>query len=280
MQCGGPLNGAEMRSACRKEAANAAIAIKDPVKEALISESSSCGRSPVVDFFTSVWERQPRMDYDINVIKEGYSLLSKDGRTMVANGTSTLVRGPGFNIIVDTLSAWDRDFLVESLTKLGVSCDEINYVVCTHGHSDHIGNLNLFQRATHIIGTTVSSGDVYQLCTFENNEPYRIATDVQIIPTPGHTLTDVSVVVKTAKLGTVAITGDLFEKEEDIENPKLWKETGGSEDPQQQCKSRQMILDVADYIIPGHGPMFKVTDEMRDKHAGLFECHSAAEDGD
>ncbi|KAK8778856.1 hypothetical protein V5799_019806 [Amblyomma americanum] len=197
-----------MRSACRKEAANSAIAIKDPVKEALISESSSCGRSPVVDFFTSVWERQPRMDYDINVIKEGYSLLSKDGRTMVANGTSTLVRGPGFNIIVDTLSAWDRDFLGArtGLTKLGVSCDEINYVVCTHGHSDHIGNLNLFQRATHIIGTTVSSGDVYQLCTFENNEPYRIATDVQIIPTPGHTLTDVSVVVKTAKLGTVAIT--------------------------------------------------------------------------
>ncbi|KAH9370905.1 hypothetical protein HPB48_019730 [Haemaphysalis longicornis] len=144
------------------------------------------------------------------------------------------------------------------LEKLGVSCDEINYVVCTHGHSDHIGNLNLFQRATHIIGTTVSSGDVYQLCTFENDEPYRIATDVQVIPTPGHTLTDVSVVVKTAKLGTVAITGDLFEKVEDIGNPKLWRELGGSEDPKQQCKSRQMILDVADYIIPGHGPMFRV----------------------
>ncbi|XP_077554646.1 metallo-beta-lactamase domain-containing protein 1 isoform X2 [Haemaphysalis longicornis] len=338
-----------MRSASRKEAAHSAIAIKSSVKEAIVNESGSYGRSPVIDFFASAWERQPqspspsamvswseedsesalsgplevsmppedvqesplkqslekllnrlkrqssqstpsamttpkrrkqKMDYDVHVIKEGYSLLSKDGRTMVANGTSTLVRGPGFNIIVDTLSAWDKDFLVESLEKLGVSCDEINYVVCTHGHSDHIGNLNLFQRATHIIGTTVSSGDVYQLCTFENDEPYRIATDVQVIPTPGHTLTDVSVVVKTAKLGTVAITGDLFEKVEDIGNPKLWRELGGSEDPKQQCKSRQMILDVADYIIPGHGPMFRVTEHMREEHARLFECHDGVSEGE
>lgn len=34
-----------------------------------------------------------------------------------------------------------------------------------------------------------------------------------------------------------------------------------------------MILDVADYIIPGHGPMFRVTEQMREEHARLFECH-------
>lgn len=267
-----------MRSALQKHQADsgsvatATTAISRDARNALSSDVGSCGRSPIVDFFASVWERQPKMDYDVHVIKEGYSLMSNDGRTMVANGTSTLVRGTGFNVIVDTLSAWDKDFLIESLSKLGVSCDEVNYVVCTHGHSDHIGNLNLFQRATHIIGTSVSNGDVYQLDTFDKDEPYRIATDVQIIPTPGHTLSDVSVIVKTAKLGTVAITGDLFEKAEDIDDPRIWREVAGSEDPKQQVKSRQMILHIADFIVPGHGPMFKVTDAMREKHLELLDC--------
>uniref|UniRef100_A0A131Y7H7 Metallo-beta-lactamase domain-containing protein 1 n=1 Tax=Ixodes ricinus TaxID=34613 RepID=A0A131Y7H7_IXORI len=267
-----------MRSALQKHEADsggvatATTAISRDGRGALSSGVGSCGRSPIVDFFASVWERQPKMDYDVHVIKEGYSLMSNDGRTMVANGTSTLVRGTGFNVIVDTLSAWDKDFLIESLSKLGVSCDEVNYVVCTHGHSDHIGNLNLFQRATHIIGTSVSNGDVYQLDTFDKDEPYRIATDVQIIPTPGHTLSDVSVIVKTAKLGTVAITGDLFEKAEDIDDPRIWREVAGSEDPKQQVKSRQMILHIADFVVPGHGPMFKVTDAMREKHLELLDC--------
>jgi glyoxylase-like metal-dependent hydrolase (beta-lactamase superfamily II) len=34
--------------------------------------------------------------------------------------------------------------------------ENINYVVCSHSHADHIGNNNLFLEADkHIIGTTV-----------------------------------------------------------------------------------------------------------------------------
>lgn len=206
------------------------------------------------------------MAYSIDVIKEGYSHLSDDGRCMVANGTCTLVRGADLSILVDTLSPWDRDYLVESLSERGISCDDINFVVCTHGHPDHVGNLNLFQKATHIVGTCVSHRDIYQLDAFEKAGPYRIAADADVIATPGHTLSDVSLVVKTEKWGTVALTGDLFEKAEDIDDPRLWKEVGGSENPQLQAKNRQMILQTADHIVPGHGPMFRVTSAMREKH--------------
>lgn len=64
--------------------------------------------------------------------------------------------------------------------------------------------------------------------------------------------------------------GDLFEKAEDIEDPRIWREVAGSEDPHLQAKNRQMMLHMADYIIPGHGPMFKVTDAMRERHLGLL----------
>ena len=50
--------------------------------------------------------------------------------------------------------------------------------------------------------------------------------------------------------------GDLFEKEEDLEKDSLWREA--SENPDLQLTNRNKILNIANYIVPGHGPMFKV----------------------
>nr|KAG5699584.1 hypothetical protein BaRGS_000700 [Batillaria attramentaria] len=58
-------------------------------------------------------------------------------------------------------------------------------------------------------------------------------------------------------------TGDLFECKEDLEDPELWQD--GSESPEVQQQSRIDILKIADYIVPGHGPMFQVPSEYR-KH--------------
>ena len=71
---------------------------------------------------------------------------------------------------------------------------------------------------------------------------------------PGHTLDSVSVKVVTED-GVVVVAGDTFEKEEDIDDETIWK-LAGSEDEQQQMKSRNDILALADFIVPGHGPMF------------------------
>jgi len=57
----------------------------------------------------------------------------------------------------------------------------------------------------------------------------------------------------------VAIVGDLFEREEDLKDASLWKDC--SFDPIMQAGQRQRILKLADFIIPGHGPMFEVKPE-------------------
>lgn len=90
-----------------------------------------------------------------------------------------------------------------------------------------------------------------------------------MIATQGHTTTCVSVIVKHSNLldenlkpATVGISGDLFEKEEDIEDSRLWIDAG-SELPKAQRKNRLLLAKQVDWIIPGHGPIFKVSDEMR-----------------
>ena len=87
-------------------------------------------------------------------------------------------------------------------------------------------------------------------------------TDVVVIPTPGHDPRHWSLVVETAE-GKIAIAGDVFwwqEAEEQrisrrelLDKPDLF-----AKNEKELTASRKKLLDTADFIIPGHGKMFKV----------------------
>jgi glyoxylase-like metal-dependent hydrolase (beta-lactamase superfamily II) len=189
--------------------------------------------------------------YRISILMEGYSYEDKDG-TFRANGTSTLITGPK-RIIVDTGSPHDKDKIMKRLQDHGLAPSDIDYVICTHGHVDHVGNLNLFPDAKFIVGHDIMDGDSYAEHDFKGGNIYKIDENIEIIPTPGHTHADVSVLVRHAKdYGTVVVCGDLFEKEDD-ENE--WQNL--SECVKQQEENRAKILKLSDYVIPGHGAMFK-----------------------
>ncbi|XP_073957742.1 metallo-beta-lactamase domain-containing protein 1 isoform X2 [Choristoneura fumiferana] len=166
------------------------------------------------------------------------------------------------NVIVDTMTAWDSEKIITALQKYNLTPDKIHYVVSTHGHSDHIGNNNLFLNAKHIVGYSVSFRDKYYMHSFDKGEEYCINDSVKVVPTPGHTLADVTVLVTTEGGQRVALCGDLFEKYEDIEDPNVWLEAG-SDDPVQQMRNRLKIAEAADWIVPGHGPKFQVTEQIR-----------------
>lgn len=193
--------------------------------------------------------------YEVIVLFDGYSNVTVNGYR--ANCSCTLIKSETNNIIVDTMTAWDGDRLVEKLKEHNLNCDDINYIICTHGHSDHIGCNYLFTNAhIHIIGYCVSKNDLYLECDFKNGEEYIINDYIKIIPTPGHTLQDVSVLVETRQ-GIIAITGDLFENEKDLLDDTIWKKAG-SDSEELQLANREKILEIADFIVPGHGPMFKL----------------------
>ncbi|KAL7849277.1 hypothetical protein SRHO_G00209000 [Serrasalmus rhombeus] len=189
--------------------------------------------------------------YSVSVLKEGYCTAQPDG-TFRADGTISLVRGPK-TVLVDTGGPWDRELLLSELKERGLSPADVTVVVGTHGHSDHIGNLNLFPRATVIVGCDISEGDRYLPNQLAEGQPYRLDEHVSVIPTPGHTGRDVSVQVKGTSVGTVLIAGDLFECCADEDS---WREL--SENPEVQEVGRQKALREADVIIPGHGRLFRV----------------------
>lgn len=50
--------------------------------------------------------------YAVYILFNGYSNINSDGSEMKANCTCTLIKGP-LNIIVDTMTAWDKDNIIE-----------------------------------------------------------------------------------------------------------------------------------------------------------------------
>lgn len=194
--------------------------------------------------------------YKISILLNGYGYTDAENRYR-ANGTCTLITGNGLKIIVDTGSPRDKERLLEKLKQHKIVPEDVNFVVCTHGHVDHVGNLNLFPNAVHMVSHDILQGlDIYvdPPENFDKGVPYCIdGENVQVISTPGHTHSDVTVVITGTEYGTVAVCGDLFEHEDD---EKLWAEF--SECPEKQRENRRRVLEIADWIVPGHGKMFKV----------------------
>ncbi|KAB0798806.1 hypothetical protein PPYR_06686 [Photinus pyralis] len=193
-----------------------------------------------------------KSNYEVIVLFTGYSRNTEQGTQ--ANCTCTLLKGPKL-VIIDTMTAWDGEILTKALLSNNVNCKDIDFVICTHGHSDHIGCNYLFPEATHIVGNCISHKNNYYAHNFSDS-PYKIDENVQIIHTPGHTLQDVTVLVENEN-GITAIVGDLFENEDDLVDDTIWK-NAGSDSQELQFQNRDKILEIADWIVPGHGPMFKL----------------------
>ena len=203
--------------------------------------------------------------YEIKVLRPGYAISLGPAKQKAA-GTITLIKG-NKNIIVDTGIPTDRRIILERLKREEIKPDQIDYVICTHGHSDHVSNNNLFPNATFILQYDISKKDNYTFYDFKKIGQYKIDDNVEVIFTPGHTDYDLSVVVKTST-GVIAITGDLFECKEDLHIPRLWQDFTGN--LKKQADSRRKVLQIADYIVPGHGDIFKVEKEQKPYKKKVF----------
>lgn len=198
-------------------------------------------------------KQSKQCENQINVLQEGYGYTDSEQKYR-ATGSITLVRTKMHVILVDTGSPRDKEKLLETMSKLDVKLDDVDYVICTHGHVDHVGNLNLFPKAVYIVGNDICcKDDMYIENTLQNGDHFLLeAGAIDIIPTPGHTGEDITVIVYNTSYGTVAIAGDLFECKNDED---LWRDVS-------QCVSKQQInrdniRQLADWIIPGHGAMFE-----------------------
>ncbi|MCX6796299.1 MAG: MBL fold metallo-hydrolase [Candidatus Falkowbacteria bacterium] len=191
----------------------------------------------------------------VKILIEGYA-REKEGAEFVSS-TTTLIQEGDLNIIVDP--GMNRGLLLEVLRKEGLSLDQINYVVLTHYHLDHSLLAGIFEKAKILDDSDVYSWDG----KIEPHEGKIPGTDIEIIKTPGHDMFHCSVLVPTEDFGKVIIAGDIFWWR-DSEEQKTDKESLiNHRDPyvkneEALINSRKKVLEFADYIISGHGKMFKV----------------------
>lgn len=164
-----------------------------------------------------------------------------------ASSTVTLVEDGDEKIIVDTANIVDEKKIIEALAKNNLAPEDITIVINTHPHPDHIGCNFLFKNVERITSEDIQNGDQFTLL---EDEEIILSPSVKLIRTPGHTAYDCSVLVETAE-GKVAVVGDLFWKGQDdklafVENERT------------HLESQKKILEIADFVVPGHGDIFKV----------------------
>jgi glyoxylase-like metal-dependent hydrolase (beta-lactamase superfamily II) len=168
-----------------------------------------------------------------------------------------LVRTPTLRIVVDTCMGNDKTRsggaghmlntdVLERLTAAGFGREDVDVVLCTHLHIDHVGwNTMLvdgawtptFPRARYLIGRTEhdywrgrSAGDdaaifadsvkpVFDagLADLEESD-HRICDEVRLVPTPGHTPGHVSVAIES-RGERALITGDIMHNPAQMARP-------------------------------------------------------------
>lgn len=176
-------------------------------------------------------------------------LVRSGGAITEASSTVSLVVSAGQKMIVDTGSPAEAKLLERALFAASVRPDEVDIVVNTHLHLDHIGGNDIFSKAKFYAHTLESP----PLGTIRVAEESALLPGVELVLTPGHTAGSISVLVNADR--RYAICGDAIPIKANVENhvpPSI------NINPRLALKSLDYLVASADVIVPGHEAPFEV----------------------
>ncbi len=194
----------------------------------------------------------------IKILIEGYAKKLKKG--WVASSTTCLINAGRKKIITDP--GCNRKKLLSALKRENLNTHDIDYVFFSHCHPDHILLAGMLERAKFV---TFDGNLIYNKDLMLEFDKHVFGKDIEIIQTPGRVLEHLSLLVNTPK-GKVAIAGDVIwwldgEKQIMHINRKDRSQAKGM-NMKNLIKARKKLLKIADYVIPGHGKVFKVKKEL------------------
>lgn len=187
------------------------------------------------------------------ILIPGYATKTETG--WLASCTTTLIRDKDKTILVDP--GINRELLLSSLKKENLTLSDIDIVFLTHFHVDHMFLVALFENATVYDGETIYKKDLET--EYEGLLP---GTTIRVMPTPGHAYEHSSLIMDTNE-GKVVVAADLFWWTDDqtqiVDNSEtlIHRKDPFTKDWEALVESRTKVLAIADWIIPGHGKIFK-----------------------
>ena len=167
----------------------------------------------------------------------GLIVYDTGNNVAISDGNCTSHWNEGFCGLLQPSQTRD-DVIDKILERVGFSAGDVKIVITSHSHLDHIGNIEMFPDAIHVIqkkelyqawwpekfqrgGAHVMADydDARDFTYFELNGDYDLFGDgsVVVISTPGHTLGHQSVKVRMNDTGTVILTQDAVWIKENLE---------------------------------------------------------------
>jgi glyoxylase-like metal-dependent hydrolase (beta-lactamase superfamily II) len=189
----------------------------------------------------------------VKVLIEGYAKEIKNG--WLASSSTVLIESNNKKIIVDP--GTNRELLLKKLDQEGLKPEDLNIVFMTHYHPDHNLLVGIFSEAMVLDDEMIYKNDKQW-----DHDKMIPGTDIKIIQTPGHDQFHGSLLVPS-KEGNIVVAGDVFWWEDSEEQKTDRESLLSHKDPyvkneKDLLESRKKLLEIADYIIPGHGKMFEV----------------------
>ena len=179
-------------------------------------------------------------------------------------------------IFVDTGVGASGDYFSSQLSEIGLSLEDIDLVVNTHCHYDHVGGNYLFPNAKIAIGAI--DGDSLEdfespipICFVPAREIKRRDVDIrlkegdriadfEVIETPGHTAGGISLFD-----GSILISGDTIFSHGGVGRMDI----GGNMEDMKNSLDKLSKLDV-EYLLSGHGPWVSNANEHIKMSVGSF----------
>ncbi|MDR1690948.1 MAG: MBL fold metallo-hydrolase [Candidatus Methanoplasma sp.] len=186
----------------------------------------------------------------LDILAIGSLQKAEDGTILSAHSSSVLIRNDNRTIVVDTSTEYMKPAMKTSFKQIGVFPKDVDTVVLTHYHHDHIGNNGMFENAEILMHPD-------ECTNVKGAKPIAVgeelAPGVRIVHTPGHTMGSISVFVKADQKYVIA--GDAIPRHGNYERmvpPAV------NVDAELALESIKNITRYADVIVPGHDPPFLV----------------------
>ncbi|HZU75741.1 MAG TPA: MBL fold metallo-hydrolase, partial [Dehalococcoidia bacterium] len=198
---------------------------------------------------------------ELITLLEGFGLGSDQG--VIGFCSVFLVRAGGSTILFDTGHVGRRLVLQAALQREGVRPEDVNHVVLSHAHWDHVQNIDLFDRADLMIhpderryahrphrndwATPAWTGAAIETARItEVRGGDELAPGVQVVDVPGHSPGSIALAVATDE-GMACLSGDALHFAEVAvtkQNPLVfWND-------EQATRSIETMVAMADVIYP------------------------------
>jgi glyoxylase-like metal-dependent hydrolase (beta-lactamase superfamily II) len=176
-----------------------------------------------------------------------------------------------YKILVDLGAPMARRPLLRELAKRSISLQEINMILLTHLHYDHIMNCDLFPDALYVFSetewiyanssedTAISKWSIQALNSFQKQllkkDHETIIPGVKALFTPGHTPGSVTYVLDCGS-DKMAILGDAIKNRGELQS--------GLTNNSAVSRNLQKIMPEANVLLPGHDCRLRINELSRE----------------